>query len=54
MFESVEQVEESLAGQGYICDAKIATVVFLAGKLEKPVLVEGPAGVDDLLLDLWP
>ncbi len=45
MFDSVEQVEENLAEQGYICDAKIATVVFLAGKLEKPVLVEGPAGV---------
>ncbi|MDP7572833.1 MAG: MoxR family ATPase, partial [Myxococcota bacterium] len=45
MFDSVEKVEQSLAEQGYICDAKIATVVFLASKLEKPVLVEGPAGV---------
>ena len=45
MFDSVEKVEQSLADQGYICDAKIATVVFLAQKLEKPVLVEGPAGV---------
>jgi len=45
MFDSVEQVEQGLAEQGYICDAKIATVVFLARKLEKPVLVEGPAGV---------
>ena len=45
MFDSVEKVRESLAAQGYICDAKIATVVFLANRLEKPVLVEGPAGV---------
>jgi len=45
MFDSVEKVEQSLGGQGYICDQKIATVVFLASKLEKPVLVEGPAGV---------
>jgi len=45
MFDSVEKVEKSLAEQEYICDRKIATVVFLAGKLEKPVLVEGPAGV---------
>ena len=45
MFESVEQVEEALGQQQYICDAKIATTVFLAEKLEKPVLIEGPAGV---------
>ena len=45
MFDSVAQVEERLRDQDYICDRKIATVVFLAHKLEKPVLVEGPAGV---------
>jgi MoxR-like ATPase len=45
MFDSVEKVEQSLAEQDYICDQKIATVVFLAQVLEKPVLVEGPAGV---------
>ncbi len=45
MFDSVDQVLEDLAKQDYIGDKKIATVVFLAYKLEKPVLVEGPAGV---------
>jgi MoxR-like ATPase len=45
MFDSVEKVVQSLSDQAYICDKKIATVVFLAHKLEKPVLVEGPAGV---------
>jgi len=45
MFDSVDQVLEALAKQQYIGDKKIATVVFLAEKLEKPVLVEGPAGV---------
>ncbi len=45
MFDSVDQVEERLGAQDYICDKKIATVVFLAHRLEKPVLVEGPAGV---------
>lgn len=45
MFESVEQVQARLGEQNYICDKKISTVVFLAEKLEKPVLVEGPAGV---------
>jgi MoxR-like ATPase len=45
MFESVEDVRKRLEEQQYICDKNIATVVFLATKLEKPVLVEGPAGV---------
>ncbi len=45
MFESVDDAQERLRKQGYICDKKIATVAFLAEKLEKPVLVEGPAGV---------
>jgi MoxR-like ATPase len=45
MFESVDQVLERLRRENYICDEKIATLVFLAEKLEKPVLVEGPAGV---------
>ncbi|MGH0029594.1 MAG: AAA family ATPase [Myxococcota bacterium] len=45
MFDSVDQVLEALAKEQYIGDKKIATVVFLAQKLEKPVLIEGPAGV---------
>ena len=45
MFESVDDVIEQLQSQGYICDKNIATVVYLATRLEKPVLVEGPAGV---------
>jgi len=45
MFDSVESVIKQLGEQGYICDKRIATVVFLAQQLEKPVLVEGPAGV---------
>lgn len=45
MFESIEEVRLKLADQKYICSKEIATVIFLAEKLEKPVLVEGPAGV---------
>ena len=45
MFESVESVQQRLADLNYICDANIATVVFLSQRLEKPVLIEGPAGV---------
>ncbi len=45
MFKSVEDVIQQLSDQQYICDKQIATVVFLAQQLGKPVLVEGPAGV---------
>ena len=45
MFESIEGVREKLAGQSYVSDKRLATVVFLATRLNKPVLVEGPAGV---------
>lgn len=45
MFQSIEATREQLAEQQYICDRKLATVVFLALKLSKPILIEGPAGV---------
>jgi len=45
MFSSIDEVRKKLADQKYICSSEIATVVYLAEKLEKPVLVEGPAGV---------
>jgi MoxR-like ATPase len=45
VFQSIDQVLEKLSEQDYIGDKKIGTVVYLADKLEKPVLVEGPAGV---------
>jgi MoxR-like ATPase len=45
MFDDVQDVQKQLEKQGYICDKRIATVVFLAHRLEKPILVEGPAGV---------
>jgi len=38
-------IGERLREQGYLADDRIAQVVFLAERLEKPVLVEGPAGV---------
>jgi MoxR-like ATPase len=45
MFASIEDVQEKLGDQKYVCDREIATVIYLAERLEKPVLVEGPAGV---------
>lgn len=45
MFSSIDEVREKLADEKYICSKEIATVVYLAGQLQKPILVEGPAGV---------
>ena len=45
MFESIEQTMEQLRAQRYICDRKLATITFLALKMNKPILIEGPAGV---------
>jgi MoxR-like ATPase len=45
MFKDIAEVKTALAAQQYIATDEIATVIFLADKLEKPVLVEGPAGV---------
>ena len=44
-FESVADVTERLRGEDYLADSSISGVVYLADRLEKPVLVEGPAGV---------
>ena len=43
-FESVAEVRQKLKDVNYLADDGIAGVVFLADRLEKPVLVEGPAG----------
>ena len=43
-FESVAGVRESLADVNYLADEGIAGVVYLADRLQKPILVEGPAG----------
>ncbi len=43
-FGSVDAVRRSLADVGYLADSGIAGVVYLADRLGKPVLVEGPAG----------
>ncbi len=44
-FLSVEHVQQTLARANYITSREIATVVFLALATDKPVLIEGPAGV---------
>ena len=44
-FASVDDVIARLRAHSYVCDRRIATALFLADRMEKPILVEGPAGV---------
>jgi MoxR-like ATPase len=44
-FQSIEETRAGLDGAGYLADESTALVCFLAQRLGKPVLVEGPAGV---------
>lgn len=44
-FTSVEDVKKQLADAGYLASDAIATTVYLASELGKPLLIEGPAGV---------
>jgi MoxR-like ATPase len=44
VFSSLGQLGEGLRATGYIADSIAITTVFLAAKLNKPVLLEGPAG----------
>jgi len=49
---SPEDVRSALAESGYLADARIAQVVYLAAALDKPILAEGPAGVGKTALAL--
>jgi MoxR-like ATPase len=44
-FTSVDDVKKRLAAAGYLASDSVATTVFIASELGKPLLVEGPAGV---------
>ena len=45
MFQSVEEVQQRFRAARYIAGRRIATVVYLAARMNRPVLIEGPAGV---------
>jgi len=45
MFKSIDDVIQRFAERQYIASRTIGTVVYLATKMKKPILVEGPAGV---------
>ena len=45
MFESIDDLAARLAADRYVCDRETATDVYLALRLNKPILLEGEAGV---------
>ena len=45
LLPSIDSVEAGLESVGYIASRQISTALFLAVRLQKPILVEGPAGV---------
>jgi len=51
MFDSIEDLESKLAATGYFIDPVMTQVVFLAAKLQKPLLLEGPAGSGKTVTD---
>jgi MoxR-like ATPase len=52
MFTSVRDLSDKLTATGYFIDPVLTQVVFLAAKLRKPLLLEGPAGSGKTLLAL--
>ena len=44
MFSSLQELEGALRASGYIADSVATTTVYLAARLQKPLLLEGPAG----------
>ena len=44
MFSSLQELGNSLRASGYIADSVATTTVYLAARLQKPLLLEGPAG----------
>ncbi|MBK9711224.1 MAG: MoxR family ATPase [Kouleothrix sp.] len=44
-YASIDELQQSLADHNYVADRPLATAIFLALKLQKPLLLEGEAGV---------
>lgn len=45
MFKSIEEVQKALAEKNYIADRALATTIYLAATLQKPIFLEGESGV---------
>ena len=45
MFDSIDSLQEALQKQRYVAERGLATAIYLAGKLQRPLFLEGEAGV---------
>jgi len=45
MFDSIDSLQEALQRQRYVAERGLATAIYLAGKLQRPLFLEGEAGV---------
>lgn len=45
VFSSIEEISEKFKHQKYICSKEISTIIYLAQRMQKPILIEGSAGV---------
>ena len=45
MFDSIDSLQEALQEQRYVAERGLATAIYLAGKLQRPLFLEGEAGV---------
>jgi len=45
MFESLNTLSKGLNGTGYFIDSVMTQVIYLAARLQKPLLLEGPARI---------
>ena len=43
--KTIDQMQSALVGRGYVCDRSLATAIFLSLKLQRPLFLEGEAGV---------
>ncbi|MHB1418330.1 MAG: AAA family ATPase [Bacillota bacterium] len=41
----LEEIKIALQSEGYLCNPRCASVIYLARQMQKPILIEGPAGV---------
>ena len=44
MFDSLESLSQKLRSTGYVTDPVVLQLVYLSARMNKPLLVEGPAG----------
>ena len=52
MFETVEELNEKLQKTGYFIEPTMTQVAFLAAKMQRPLLLEGPAGSGKTEMDV--